>query len=200
MLPENPAYQVRYQVRALALSPDNQKLVSAGSKNTLALWDWTRPAQPPRLLLPQGREEDYIWDAIFAPQGEVLATSDSRGFITLWDLKHCSVSEPDQPLWNCPQQQHWRAVKGEGNVAVRRLKFSADGTHLVSAGDDGRVMLWNLTETLPNGKVLFTSPEKISAVDVLETEQDLLVLSGGDDRQVRLHRIRTLSSDANRPI
>jgi WD40 repeat protein len=200
-LPETEQQFAKYQVRAIALSPDDQQLVSAGSKNTLALWNWhTSPI--PRLLLPQASEEDYIWDATFAPDSKTLATSDSQGFITLWDLEKCPINDspdaaqkPNSLMLSCPWRR-WQAVK-ESNSAVRSIKFNADSNYIVSASDDGKVILWDIedvrsaaefsTVTL-TGKTLITSLEKISTVDLLDTERDLLVLSGGDDRHVRLKR------------
>ncbi|NJO78509.1 MAG: hypothetical protein HC827_08250 [Cyanobacteria bacterium RM1_2_2] len=203
-LSETQQQFVKYQVRAIALSPDDQQLVSAGSKNTLALWNW-RTADPiPRLLLPQASEEDYIWDATFAPDSKTLATSDSQGFITLWDLEGCPISDSpdiapklDSAMSACPWRR-WRAVQKEGSIAVRSIKFNADGNYIVSADDDGKVTLWNIEDihstaefstVALTGKTLITSSEKISTVDLLDTDKDLLVLSGGDDRQVRLEQI-----------
>jgi hypothetical protein len=36
---------------------------------------------------------------------------------------------------------------------------------------------------------LFTSPNKINTVDLIETKQSLLIVSGGDDQRVNLQRI-----------
>lgn len=201
VLPENSQQSVKYQVRAIALSSDDRQLVSAGSKNTLALWNWNTPDASPRLLLPQASEEDYIWDAVFAPNAETLAASDSQGFITLWDLKNCQANpSPDSPQSSssCPWRR-WRAVQNEGNVAVRSIKFNADGNYLVSANDNGKVLLWDISDINSaaefstvhiSAETLITSSEKMSTIDLLDTQQDLLVLSGGDDRQVRLKRKR----------
>lgn len=196
-LPENRQQSVKYQVRAIALSPDDQKLVSAGSKNTLAVWDLSHSPPTSRLLLPQANEEEYIWDATFAPNADSLATSDSQGFITLWDLKQCQVEQTSLSAGlSCPWRR-WRAVQQAGKIAVRSIKFNADGSHLVSASDEGQVMLWNIKDIQAaaefstanlSGKLLTVSSEKISTVDLLNTDRDLLVLSGGDDRQVRLER------------
>lgn len=200
-LPETSQSSFKYQVRAVALSPDEQMLVSAGSKNTLALWNWNTSTPTSHLLLPQASEEDYVWDVAFAPNSAALATSDSKGFITLWDLTRCQVddlsaTQTSIPSNTCPWRR-WRGVQPEGKVAVRSLKFNTDGSHLVSAGDDGKVMLWNM-EDLKNfdefstinltGKPLITSSQKINSVDILNTAQEMLVLSGGDDRKVRLER------------
>lgn len=197
-LPEHRQQSVKYQVRAITLSPDDQLLISAGSKSTLALWNLNTPDSTPRLLLPQASEEDYIWDAVFAPNSKTLATSDSQGFITLWDLEQCQIDQmPNRSNTSSCPWRRWQAVQDSGRVAVRSLKFNTDGTYLVSASDDGKVMLWSmlglesaaeLTTVHLDGEVLMTSPEKISTIDLLDTEQNLLVLSGGDDRQVRLGR------------
>lgn len=200
MLQANRQQQVKYQVRALALNQDGSMMVSAGSKNTLALWNLANPDQPPQLLMPQESEEDYVWSVAFAPGTSLLATSDSKGFIALWNLEQClagaSVPSLNNGFLNCSPYRRWQAVQANGSLAVRSLRFSLEGRQLVSGGDDGRVMLWTLANTAttsslpPESKLLLTSSEKISTVDLVETAQDLLMLSGGDDRQVNLRRIR----------
>lgn len=200
-LPETRQSSFKYQVRAIALSSDDQMLVSAGSKNTLVLWNWNTPTPTSHLLLPQASEEDYVWDVAFAPNSATLATSDSKGYITLWDLKQCQIDNLDVTQTSIPENtcpwRRWRGVQLEGNVAVRSLKFNADGSYLASAGDDGKVVLWNIEDVKKadefatfdlTGESLIVSLEKINSVDLLDMEREMLVLGGGDDRKVRLER------------
>ncbi|WP_339383261.1 hypothetical protein [Oculatella sp. LEGE 06141] len=199
-LTNQPDYRADYEVFALALSPDGQYLVSAGSDMTVVLWDLTAPDpnQVPQLLMPQASPRDYVYDLEFAPGTAVLATSDSNGDITLWDItacrSHSQSTSVSSPVLNCQPQRRWRAVEGDRAIPIRSIRFSASGRQLVSADDSGRVMLWTLDGSTdpvpPDGKLLYTSPQKTKSVDSVETAQNLLVVSGGDDRQVVLQRIR----------
>ena len=176
-----------YQVRTLAISPDGSLLVSAGSSNTLALWNPSNLQQPARLIMPQGGDNDYIWDATFAPNSHLLATAHSNGEIKLWDLDRCAKGQ--ELILNCTAQDQWQAAQKAGNVAIRSVRFSPDGKRLVSASDDGKVRLWTLASPSSPGQLLYTSSAKVNAVDLVAADRNLLIVSGGDDHRVVLRRV-----------
>ncbi|MEH2354994.1 hypothetical protein [Nostoc sp.] len=199
----------RFQVRALNLSPDAKTLVIAGNFKRFILWQWNQTQsdkQSPTLsvqnlekLDPLVGPEDYIWGLAFVPDstGKILATSDSAGFITIWDLNQCQTIKNPNPLekvneLNCLQLDRWSASK----TSVRTLAFSDDGSLLVSGGDDGRVLVWYLTPEhkldktkAAEGKQIYKSYKKINSID-LKTNQGTMIVSGDEDFQVKLHRIK----------
>ncbi|WP_414625111.1 hypothetical protein [Calothrix sp. CCY 0018] len=196
-----------FQIRALTLSPDDKSLIIAGnfrrflvlpvnqilSSNLLKDLSVQKTAQDGQ---SEG-QEDYIWGLAFAPnsnspENKILATSDSLGFITTWDLKQCNPAriEQDNSDLNCKLLARWQ---DESQSFVRSLAFSEDSSYLVSGGDDGRVVVWYLKDdyTLdktksPNGKTIYKSDKKINSIDV----KNNFVISGSEDFQVRLHRIK----------
>jgi WD40 repeat protein len=176
-----------YQVRSLALSPDETLLLSAGSRKQLIVWDRTNagtvPKKPPQRITftdlpgPKG-VNDYIWSVVFAPRNlfpdaDLLAFSDSDGNVALWnvrDLKTGSTPKPtelDGTLSDL-QEQEWRPIEQTGvlrdrrqtssNQAVRSLKFTPDGRRLIGARDDGRIVAWTLTT---DGKFDQTTTEQV---------------------------------------
>ncbi|MEH2035287.1 hypothetical protein [Nostoc sp.] len=199
----------RFQVRALNLSPDAKTIVIAGNFKRFILWQWNQTQsdkQSPSLsvqnlekLDPLVGPEDYIWGLAFVPDstGKILATSDSAGFITIWDLNQCQTIKNPNPLekvneLNCSQVDRWSASK----TSVRTLAFSDDGSLLVSGGDDGRVLVWYLTPEhkldktkAAEGKQIYKSSKKINSID-LKTNQGTMIVSGDEDFQVKLHRIK----------
>jgi WD40 repeat protein len=189
-----------YTVQALALSPDQRTLVSAGRFNRLVLWNLANPKARPQRISFQGGQNDLIWSAAFGAPN-LLATSDSRGYITLWDLGACKTntltnpppSQPDIPVdIDCAVRDQWQ---GHGVTSVRAIAFSADGRLLVSAGDDGRVVLWPLTAQgkrdpkMITGKEIDRHSAKVNSVDIARDTQGILVVSSGDDQQVTLRRV-----------
>ncbi|MBD2514496.1 hypothetical protein H6G93_05640 [Nostoc sp. FACHB-973] len=215
-LPEPQAIDVQstlklsgFQVRALTLSPDATTLVIAGNFKRFILWQWNQTQtnkQFPALSVQNlekldqrvGRE-DYIWALAFVPNSteKILATSDSAGYITIWNLNRCQILKNPNPQvqvneLNCSAVDRWSASK----TSVRSLAFSEDGNLLVSGGDDGRVVVWYLTPEhqldktkAAEGKTIYQSSKKINSID-LKTNQGTMIVSGSEDFQVKLHRIK----------
>lgn len=196
-----------YQVRTLALSQDESILVSAGQYKKLFLWDRNNLNSRPRRLslqeLSGGQgQNDYIWSIAFLPgPRKLLTTSDSDGYITIWNLDECqntnTASQPDEPIeQKCSLHARWLAAEKSVEKAVRSIAFDADGRRLVSAGDDGRIVVWSLTpegkldQTAVKGQPIFRSSGKINSIALLEVSQGTMIVSGGDDFQVKLHRLK----------
>jgi WD40 repeat protein len=80
---------------------------------------------------------------------------------------------------------------------VRALAYSLDGCYLVSTGDDRRVKLWPLASDgrrdpgWQQGQVVRTARQALNTVDVVLSEGQLLVSSGGNDHRVNLDTLPT---------
>lgn len=191
---------LKYPIRALALSEDENLLVTAGNfKRVILMNPNNLEANQRQLSTPElnGGDGDYIWSVDFAPGSHILATSDSDGFISLWDLDKCQTNSPQtQSTTNLTQQQcqlrdRWRAAK----LSVRSIAFTIDGSKLISAGDDGKILLWPLTSDqkldrtkAPNGEEIDRGFSQINTIDVTKDVQGTIVVSGDDAFRVQLHR------------
>ncbi|MBC1239898.1 hypothetical protein [Nostoc sp. 2RC] len=215
-LPEPQAIDIQtqlklsgFQVRALTLSPDATTVVIAGNYKRFILWRWNPnqtnkqfpglSVQSLEKLDPGVGREDYIWALAFVPNSteKILATSDSAGYITIWNLNRCQISKNANPQvqvneLNCQPLDRWSASK----TSVRSLAFSEDGNLLVSGGDDGRVVVWYLTPEhlldktkAAEGETIYQTSKKINSID-LKTNQGTMIVSGSEDFQVKLHRIK----------
>ncbi|MDZ8055323.1 MAG: hypothetical protein RMX68_028685 [Aulosira sp. ZfuVER01] len=193
-----------FQVRALTLSPDDKTLVMAGNFKRFLLWQWNQPqiknqisgltVQKLEKLDPRTGREDYVWGLAFVPNSseKILATSDSAGYITVWNLNQCQTlpnSQNQIAELNCPIVDRWSASK----MSVRSLAFNEDGRLLVSAGDDGRVMMWYLTPEYKldkikaaTGEIIYQSTKKINTIGLKTINQKSAIVSGGEDFQVKL--------------
>lgn len=134
----NPLNKHLSGVTSVAFSPDGKTLASASRDNNLILWDVTS-GQP--LGLPLRGHPDEVKTVTFSPDGQMLAsgsgqfgeTNDDDHTIILWDVANL------QPI-GAP-------LKGHSDI-VWMVRFSPDGKTLASAGEDGRVLLWNLDPQL----------------------------------------------------
>lgn len=188
------------QVWAIVLSPDQKVLISAGSYKSLIHWDLTleKPI-PTKILLSsefgsQGGS-DHFWSAAFAPTSQLLATGDSDGWITLWNLQKCQMksNHPENSRFqlsqmNCPDYDRWLASPKK---AIRSLGFTPDARQLVSAGDDGRIVAWTIEEDKKHApskqQVVATLSHRITSIDLTPVNHRILVASGSEDSKVRLH-------------
>ena len=196
-----------FQAVALTLSPNDETLVVAGNFKRfliLPVKEILSSNSLKNLSLQKfekfdGRtgREDYVWGLAFAPdtsspKKKILATSDSSGFIRIWDLNQCTTSPRQQniPSLNCTALAQWQ---DESKMPVYSLAFSEDSKYLVSGGEDGRVVVWYLKPNYEldqtkwsKGKTIYKSKKKINSIDV---SNQGFVISGSEDSQVILHRI-----------
>lgn len=194
----------QFQVWALALSPDRKMLVSAGQFKRLMLWNFAAAKKPvaTQILLSsefgnQG-QNDFFWSIAFAGRSHLLATADSDGYITLWNLDKCQEIKPNNnvedsssqlPQTRCEISDRWRASQAN----IRSIRFTPDGQRLVSAGDDGQIIAWTLVGNKQDETkkvIVDTVSSKIINIDLATNERRTLIASGAEDSQVRLHLLK----------
>jgi WD40 repeat protein len=106
----------------------------------------------------------------FSPDGERLATSDSKGQIQIWDTRS------GEQLVCCRGHQHWTWA----------IAFSPDGNYLASASDDYSVKLWEV-ET---GECLQTYQGHTYSVNAVAFSPDgEMIASCSQDLTIRLWRV-----------
>lgn len=197
-----------FAVSALALSEPHHApplLVVAGQFNQLVLWDWVanqlysvsyRWQEPPdAFALPIVGKQHTITSVATAQN--LLVTADNQGYITVWDMATRQCQLPPLAAAHCdlPMLDQWRS--GHGGEPVRSVALTADGDHLASTGDDGRVMLWPLQDGKRQAKAgirLADYPIRLNSVDITQKADTLWITSDADGDRVMLYRIPDRSS------
>lgn len=183
-----------FAVSAIALVGEGETLMAVGGRNQKLAFVDLVAEEAYTVPYRNGTQTDFINSletALEAPG--LLVTGDSSGYISLWEPETC-LANPTQ----CVPIDEWLA---HGGTAVRAVALSPDGCFIASVGDDGAAKLWALTgahERQPesiDGQVLRRSQQPLNAVDVSQQGNRLLVVSGGDDRRVRLNRVRLTAAD-----
>jgi WD40 repeat protein len=197
----------------LALSPDNTIIVVGGNFNRFLVlpigvesnnqFKGISLQKLETLSNGSGGFNDSVFGLAFIPNSKekILATSNSAGFIAIWNLSQCKPKGNSNQQINdlaCTPIDSWQ---NESPNPIRTLAFNEDGSLLVSGGDDGRVVVWHLTSDYkldktksPPGKGTQIFPDniiqiskKINSVDLKNSQ---IVISGSEDSQVRLHHIK----------
>lgn len=152
------------KILSLALSADEQWLLSGGSDATLRWWHLP---DGDNCVVRQG-DQSAVTALVATPDSRILASGHADGPIHLWDLQ---------------QQAPLHVLAGhQGPVSL--LKLTPDGQTLISGGRDGLIQLWRLSD----GKLLaFLKGHKSSiATLALNSDGTLLASAGLRETRVRL--------------
>jgi WD40 repeat protein len=115
-------------VWSASFSPDSRHLATASSDEVVALWDLATGNQSALFTDQTGGATDVAYLA----DGVTIVATDRRGGLHFWD------SRTGRRL-----AETWRAHKG----ASWRLSVHPDGQRFVTAGDDGKVKIWDEFDT-----------------------------------------------------
>lgn len=150
------------RIHAVAFSPDNTILVSAGAEKTIFVWDVAGSGELGRL---HGHSSTIRTIAI-SPDGKLMASGDEHGDIKIWN-------------WQTRQEIDQINIR----LPVRTLAFSPDSKILVSGGDDWHIKLWN-TDTRTEITAFEQHSQPINTVVFSPDGQ--MIASGSDDCTIKL--------------
>ncbi|WAL60083.1 WD40 repeat domain-containing protein [Thermocoleostomius sinensis] len=208
-------------------------VILAGQYNKLALWDWQaqRLYEISDSSTEEGSQYDYIESLALSDDQQRLATADNQGHVRIWnmnELRQCVLKEQKSQSMrdefgnetntvNCEPQWSGQYIgqklastssknitSGESKgIPVRSVALSQNGCYLASAGDDGRVTLWQLEDLSKESpeppKMLeqLSFRTSVKSVDIHVVGTDVLVASDANRTHVRLFRFKGMNSHAN---
>lgn len=109
-------------VNSVAYSPDGKAVLSGSWDGSIKLWD-AASGKLIRSYGPRKAGEFAMADihaVAFAPNGKRIASGDGEGKVTLWDV---------------PSGKVIRTFRGKHKVTIASVKFSPDGSRLISWDD-----------------------------------------------------------------
>jgi WD40 repeat protein/serine/threonine protein kinase len=197
------------RVRALAVSPDHQKLALAGSGSQIFIWDLAQKI--PTQVIEGLRGETRA--LAFSGDGRTLAAAGLDRKLRIFEtssatlLHEVETSTPIQTLSVAPQSDLLLAGDQAGLLTVWDLKsgqaqgnwqahgdwvlgsaVSPDGIELATAGADRMIYVWDL-RTRQRQFSLSGHDGKVLSVDF--SADGALLASAGEDKSVRVWDART---------
>jgi WD40 repeat protein len=110
-------------VRAVAWSPQGDRVASIGFDKLVKVWD---PAREAELVRMEGQDR-YVIGISWSPDGKLLAAG-TADFVVL--------------TWDAATGQKLQTMRGH-NDFVEAVEWSPDGSRLASAGIDNAVRIWD---------------------------------------------------------
>jgi WD40 repeat protein len=167
-------------VTAVALSPDERLLASAGRDNRVRLW--TFPEGKPRAVLTGPHEP--LTGIAYHPGGRFLAATSQDGRLWLWDLQALPQAAAEGAAPEVPAR-HQIALSRE---AVAAPAFAPDGSFLAAGGRGGDIYLLPARETdlaaKPAPATLAHLQDEVTCLHFLPS--GTLLASGDAGRMIRL--------------
>src|SRR5262249_11179235 len=117
-----------HEFDAVAWSPDDRWLATAGSDHVACLWD-PEGVRPPRLV--GGVANPFSSSVAFSPDGRTLVTGvkSDAGLVRFWEVVSCQL----------------RGVFPGNNGSVHAAVFAPDGGRVAAAGSNYQVLIWDVT-------------------------------------------------------
>jgi len=157
------------EVNQLAYHPDGTLLATSSADARVRLWDLDTRQVDAMIT----HHEEFSWGVDFSSDGRLFASTDWGGRVVVWDLARGFA----------------RHVVDRSPIGIWDVRFRNDGRELVWADDEGRLV----TASPIDGRVRRTysahDQPRTWAVDYAPDGRTLV--SGGDDRAVRITELRT---------
>jgi WD40 repeat protein len=149
-------------VRSLAFTPDGRQLVSGSADDTVRLWDVSG-----RLSRVLTGHTERVFGVAVSPDGQLVASAGRDHDLRVWDRRSGTLE---------------LLLRGHGE-SVRATAFAGKRT-LLSAGNDGRVFVWDVGDRAP-ARLATVTPGQSAAVRAVAASPDgSLLVTGSDDGRV----------------
>ncbi len=172
-------------VLGIDFSPNGRFLASAGSDGSLKVWNLST-----HKIQWEASHSDYknveVFSIDFSPDGGFLAAGGKR--LTSDGKEVGSLEVGLLKVWKLSEPQKFVELDGHSQ-AIYSVKFSPDGTRLVSGGQDSTIILWKID----TGEqiAIFNDSDSNFVQSVVFSPDGRKVLAGSNDKTVKLLSIES---------
>ncbi|CAD1810837.1 WD domain, G-beta repeat family protein [Candida parapsilosis] len=164
----------RFDIRAMDISPDDDKLLATASNGELKIWN-TRSYNVIRSFV---LESGYALCCKFLPGGSLVVVGFKNGDLELYDLATSSLVDRVEKA-----HQVVDASGDDNSAAIWSLDLTSDGKTLVTGGNDKCVKFWNfkVEQDIVPGTNTIVSQLKFVHTQTLDLNEDVLCVRVSPD-------------------
>ncbi|WP_427162449.1 WD40 repeat domain-containing protein [Aliinostoc sp. HNIBRCY26] len=151
----------------IAISPDGQKMVSAGADKAIMLWDISKG----KYLGKLSKHSTVIYALAIHPNGENFFSADGNGSIRIWQ-------------WNWSEEI--ATLEGHSR-SIYALCISPDGKLLISGGEDKNIRIWDINSRREIWKIQGHSQQ----IRSLAISPNGRYLVSGSDQRIKIWDMQT---------
>ena len=131
------------RLTSIAFSPDGAMVATGSIDKTVGFWNVETGT-----LIGRGEQLDPIQSVAFAPNGRLLAVGDRVGTVRIWNVPSDRQSASSAVLGEPSDTATPNLLQGHSG-RVYSIVFSPESDQLISASDDGQLIIWSLTSVSP---------------------------------------------------
>ncbi len=154
-------------VRSLAISPNNQTLISGSFDKNIKIWDLATG----ELINTLSGHSKAVFSVVISLDEKVIASGSRDETIKLWEMDSGRLI---------------KTLTGHSG-SVRSLLLSQDGKTLISGSFDKTIKLWDLS----TGELINTITDNINPISAIALTPDNQIASSGEDGIIRLWELQT---------
>lgn len=136
-------------ITSVCLSPNSLYLAYGGSDNKVFVYDLANN----KIVNTFSEHSDDITSIAFSPDGNYIATSSGDKLINIYRNGALMTKLSEHKDW------------------VRDISFNSEGTKLISCGDDGKIITWNISD-ISNPRITNDSKHRFNWILGVDFNQD----------------------------